>query len=120
MRKEFVSPAVAAEPYELELLRDPETAAAYLNIAVSEDDPVAFLQALRKVTKAMGGVSRIAELTGLNRQQLYRTLSKNGNPEFRSLQKLLSATGLGINVVTAEQKRTKYKVRRKPGNRVQR
>ena len=120
MRKGYVSPAVRAEPYALELLRDPETAAAYLNIAASDDGPAAFLQALRKVTKAMGGVSRIAALAGLNRQQLYRMLSKNGNPEFRSLQKLLSATGLGINVVTAEQKRANYKVRRKPGNRVQR
>ena len=118
MRKEHVPAAVPAEPYELELLRDPATAAAYLNIAASDDDPAAFLQALRKVTKAMGGISRIAERTGLNRQQLYRTLSKNGNPEFRSLQKLLSATGLGISVVTAEQKRAKYKVRRKPGKRV--
>ena len=120
MGKEHVPPAVPAEPYELERLRDPETAAAYLNITASDDDPAAFLQALRKVTKAMGGISRIAERTGLNRQQLYRTLSKNGNPEFRSLQKLLGATGLGINVVTAEQRRAKYKVRRKSGNRVQR
>ncbi len=119
MGKGYVSPAVPAEPYELQRLRDPETAAAYLNITASDEDPAAFLQALRKVTKAMGGISRIAELAGLNRQQLYRTLSKNGNPEFRSLQKLLGATGLSINVVTAEQKRAKYKVRRKPGNRVQ-
>ena len=118
MKKGHVPPAVLARPYELERLRDPETAAAYLNIAAKDDDPAAFLQALRNVTEAMGGVSRIAKRTGLNRQQLYRTLSKDGNPEFRSLQKLLSATGLGINVVTAEQKRAKYKVRRKSGNRV--
>ena len=120
MRKGYVSPAVPAEPHELEMLRDRETAAAYLNIAAKDDDPAAFLQALRKVTKAMGGISRIADLAGLNRQQLYRTLSKDGNPEFRSLQKLLSATGLGINVVTLEQKQAKYRVRRKPGNRGQR
>ena len=118
MSKDYVPPAVPAKPYELRMLRDAETAAAYLNIAAKDEDPAAFLQALRNVTEAMGGVSRIAERTGLNRQQLYRTLSKNGNPEFRSLQKLLNATGLGINVVTAEQKRAKYKVRRKPGNRV--
>ncbi len=120
MGKGYISPSVPAEPYELARLRDPATAAAYLNIAASDDDPAAFLQALRKVTKAMGGISRIAERTGLNRQQLYRTLSKKGNPEFRSLKKLLSATGLGINVVTAEQKRATYKAHRRPGNRVQR
>jgi DNA-binding phage protein len=38
-------------------------------------------------------------------------LSEQGNPEFKSLQKLLSATGLGLNVVTAEQRRATYKIR---------
>lgn len=119
MGKDYVPPAVPARPFELQMLRDRETAAAYLNIAAKDEDPAAFLQALRKVTEAMGGISRIAERTGLNRQQLYRMLSKNGNPEFKSLQKLLGATGLGLNVVAAEQKRANYKVRRKSGNRVQ-
>ena len=57
-------------------LRDLETAAAYLSAAAGEDDPGAFLQALRNVTEAMGGISEIAARTGLNRQQLNRTLSK--------------------------------------------
>ena len=78
----------------LERLRDLETAAAYLNAAAGEDDPGAFLQALRNVTEAMGGISEIAARTGLNRQQLHRTLSKEGNPELRSLTKILDASGL--------------------------
>jgi len=118
MSKDRVPAAVPAKPYELERLRDPETAAAYLSIAAKDEDPAAFLQALRTVTEAMGGVSKIAARTGLNRQQLYRTLSRNGNPEFRSLQKLLNATGLGLNVVAAEQNRATYLVRvRAPGKR---
>src|SRR5712692_6201690 len=56
MRKGHVPAAVPAKPYELERLRDPETAAAYLSIAAKEDDLAAFLQALRNVTEAMGGV----------------------------------------------------------------
>ena len=93
------APAVAAKPYELERLRDPETAAAYLSIAAKDDDPAAFLQALRNVTEAMGGVSKIAVLTGLNRQQLYRTLSSKGNPELRSLTKILDASGVRLQFV---------------------
>ena len=94
MRKGHVPAAVSAKPYALDRLRDLKTAAAYLNAAAGEDDPGAFLQALRNVTEAMGGISAIAARTGLNRQQLYRTLSKEGNPELRSLTKILDAAGL--------------------------
>ena len=94
MKKENVAAAVSAKDYLLSRLQDPATAAAYLNAAVSDDDPGAFLQALRNVTEARGGVARIADLTGLNRQQLYRTLSSAGNPELRSLTWILEATGL--------------------------
>lgn len=94
MSKGHVPPAVPAKPYVLERLRDPQTAAAYLSAAAGEDDPGAFLQALRNVTEAMGGIAKIATRTGLNRQQLYRTLSKEGNPELRSLTKILDASGL--------------------------
>jgi hypothetical protein len=39
----------------LERLRDPAMAAAYINAAAHEDDPGAFLQALRNVAEARGG-----------------------------------------------------------------
>jgi probable addiction module antidote protein len=99
MSKEHVPAAVPAKPYELDRLRDPETAAAYLSIAAKDDDPAAFLQALRNVTEAMGGISKVAKRAGLNRQQLYRTLSKHGNPELRSLTKILSASGVRLQFV---------------------
>ena len=105
MKKGHVPAAVPAKPYELERLRDPETAAAYLSIAAKDGDPGAFLQALRNVTEAMGGISKIAARAGLNRQQLYRTLSKEGNPELRSLSLILSAAGLRFAIV-AEEKTT--------------
>lgn len=83
----------------LQRLQDPATAAAYLNAAVADDDPGAFVQALRNVTEERGGVAGIADLTGLNRQQLYRTLSENGNPELGSLSKILGVSGLRLAVV---------------------
>ena len=99
MKKENVPAAVSAKDYLQNRLQDPATAAAYLNAAVAEDDPGAFLQALRNVTEARGGLARVADLTGLNRQQLYRTLSENGNPELRSLSKILGVSGLRFAVV---------------------
>jgi len=113
MSKGHVPAAVPAKPYVLERLRDPQTAAAYLSAAAGEDDPGAFLQALRNVTEAMGGISKIASRTGLNRQQLYRTLSKEGNPELRSLTKILDASGLQFVVAAKPARRNQAATRRR-------
>jgi probable addiction module antidote protein len=113
MRSEKVPPAVERRSHLLRELADPAFAAAYLNAAVRESDPAAFLQALRNVVDASGGVAEIAHRTDLNRQAVYRMLSESGNPEFRSLQRLLSATGLGLNVQVAEQPAGRYTTRGK-------
>jgi len=102
MKRESVPPAVPAKDYLLKRLQDPATAAAYLNAAVEDEDPGAFLQALRNVTDTQGGIGRVANLAGLNRQQLYRTLSEHGNPELRSLVRILSASGLRLEVTPKE------------------
>lgn len=117
MRKGPVPAAVPARPYELERLRDPETAAAYLSFAAKDEDPAAFLQALRNVTEAMGGISKMAERTGLNRQQLYRTLSSEGNPELRSLTKILDASGVRLQFVAQLSKRGASRVTRGTSSR---
>jgi DNA-binding phage protein len=48
------------------------------------------------VVEAQGGVSRTAELSKLNRENLYRLVSRNGNPRLTSLNSVLSALGLKI------------------------
>ena len=106
MSKGHVAAAVPARPYMLERLRDPATAAAYINAAAHEDDPGAFLQALRNVAEARGGLTKIAIRARLNRQQLYRTLSSAGNPELRSLTRILEATGLQLVVTAKPERRT--------------
>ena len=120
MGKGKVPPAVPRRNQLLGELADPAFAAAYLNAAVREGDPAAFLQALRNVVDASGGVAEVAQRTDLNRQAVYRMLSESGNPEFRSLQRLLSATGLGLNVQVAEQKSGTYAVRGKAAGRSKR
>ena len=56
------------------------------------------------MAESRGGVARIAEKTGLNREALYRTLSKRGNPQLRSLTAILNATGLRLSVTPFEVK----------------
>lgn len=82
----------------LEDLRDPEEAAAYLDAALEEGDREPFLLALRNVAAAQGGLSKLADVTKLNRENLYRMLSDKGNPEFYSLHTLLQALGLRLAV----------------------
>ena len=76
-------------------LSDPEQAAKYLT-ACYEEGPDVFLQALRDVVDAQGGMSRTARLAGLNRESLYRQLSRQGNPSLNSLNAVLTALGLKL------------------------
>jgi probable addiction module antidote protein len=82
-----------------ETLKVEEEAVAYLNAALTEDDPDVFLLALRDVARAQkGGLAALAEAAQLNREHLYRMLSENGNPELRSLEALLDALGFRLSV----------------------
>jgi probable addiction module antidote protein len=67
-------------------------------VALTEGDSGDLLHALRDVAEARGGIARVAERTGLNREALYRTLSKRGNPKLKSLAAILSANGLRLSV----------------------
>ena len=107
MNKRHAAPAVPHKDYLLKRLGDPATAAAYINTAAREEDPAALLQALRNVAEAHGGIAKIAARAGLNRQQLYRTLSSEGNPELRSLTKILDATGLQLEITAKPVRKTK-------------
>jgi probable addiction module antidote protein len=76
-------------------LDDPEIAAEYLNACYGEG-PDVFLIGLRDVVEAQGGVGRAAELSKLNRENLYRLFSRAGNPRLSSLNSILSALGLKL------------------------
>jgi probable addiction module antidote protein len=82
----------------IERLHDPKEAAAYLDAALEDGDRAVFLLAIRNVIEALGGMTQIARRTGLNRENLYRVLSEQGNPELKSLEKLLKALGLRLAV----------------------
>lgn len=88
--------------YQKELikaLKDPREAQEYLNGALEDGDPEVFLLALRDVAEAqLGGMSKLSKSSGLNRENLYRMLSKKGNPELTSLQTLLEALGFRLSV----------------------
>jgi probable addiction module antidote protein len=82
----------------MEMLQDEERALAYLNAALDEQDPGIFLTALRNVTQAQGGIAKVAARSGLNRESLYRALSKKGNPSVQTLTAVLGALGARLAV----------------------
>lgn len=90
----------ATEKYENNLkedLRDPVEAAEYLNAALEDGSLEVFLLALKDVANAKG-ISEIARQTKLNRENLYRILSTQGNPKLKSLNSVLHSVGLKLSV----------------------
>jgi probable addiction module antidote protein len=79
-------------------MQDPAYALELLNGILEDDEQGELLIALRQMAKAFGGVQSVAEKAGLNPTQLYRTLSRAGNPELRSLSAILKAMGLRLAV----------------------
>jgi probable addiction module antidote protein len=80
-----------------DLENDPGFAAAYLSAAIA-DSREAFLIALRDVTEAQKGMSQLANEAKVNRENLYRTLSEDGNPRFSTLESVLNALGMDLAV----------------------
>jgi probable addiction module antidote protein len=69
--------------------------AAYLEACLEEapDDPAFLAAALGDIARAHGMV-RLAKETGITRDGLYKALSKDGNPSFGTVLKVLHALGL--------------------------
>jgi probable addiction module antidote protein len=61
-----------------------------------EESQELFLQALRNVAEAQGGVGTVAKKSHIRREMLYRILSPQGNPELRTFTTLIHAMGLQL------------------------
>jgi probable addiction module antidote protein len=88
--------------YHIEKLRNPEEARLYLDIALEDyeedGDTEAFLLALRDVAEAQGGLTELAEKAALNRPNLYKILSEEGNPRLKTLGAILHELGFRLSV----------------------
>jgi len=96
-----VARSVAYDDYLIESLKDRRRAEAYLKAALEEEDPKVFLLALRNVAQARG-VSKVAAKSKLNRESLYRMLSRRGNPSLQSLAALLDSLGFRLTVESTD------------------
>jgi probable addiction module antidote protein len=78
-----------------EHLTDPVEQATLLREAVESGDPAFLAHALGTIARAHG-MSDLVRETGLNRQQLYKSLSKEGNPTLSTLLRVTKALGLTL------------------------
>jgi probable addiction module antidote protein len=81
----------------LHALQNPQEAAEYLTAALEDEDSAVFLLALRNVADAQG-MKTVASKAQLNRENLYRMLSEQGNPQLGSLTALLDALNLRLAI----------------------
>ena len=79
-------------------LKTKEHMVEYLNAAIEDGNERVLLMALRNVVDALGGMTRLANETGLKRESLYRTLSEKGNPRLSSLVAMLHYMDLELAV----------------------
>src|SRR5258708_33367087 len=84
-----------------ESLRSERRAKASLNAALEDGDSRVFLLALRNVAQARG-FSKVAARSMLNRESLYKMLSKRGNPSLQSLGALLSGLGFRLTIASKD------------------
>jgi probable addiction module antidote protein len=90
----------------IESLKDDDEAEAYLQVALEEYDEdgdyEAFMLALKHLAEEKGGISELSKKTHLNRQNLYRVLSKTGNPRLDTLLNIIHALGFRFKIAKAK------------------
>lgn len=65
--------------------------------SLKDDDWQAFLDQIRDLMIASGGIAHFAERMGCSRTTLYKTLSAKGNPRLTTLAGILRELGLRIS-----------------------
>lgn len=98
-----------------EYLKTEEDMALYLDAVIEESngDPRMIAVALGDIAKARG-MTQVAKDTGLARENLYKALSGDGNPEFATVMKVIAALGIKLHAAPATPAKTRRAPRRKP------
>ncbi|MGB0935140.1 MAG: addiction module antidote protein [Alphaproteobacteria bacterium] len=95
-------PTKSFETYHIEKLKNPEQARLYLEVALEEyeqdGDTIEFLRALKQVTDAQGGMTKLSKKTNLSRQNLYKIMSGDRRPRLETITRLLKGLGFRLSL----------------------
>jgi len=91
------------KPFKVEdYLETPQDVEAYLNEILADGDPALVASALGDIARSKG-MSQISQTTGLNRGNLYQSLSKQGDAKFSTIMKVIKSLGIKLTVSFGEQ-----------------
>ena len=80
-----------------EYINNKETAIAFLEGALEENDPDFLLETIGYIARSKS-MSQVAKELGIDRAGLYKSLSPEGNPSFKTVFKLLDILGYQLSV----------------------
>jgi probable addiction module antidote protein len=83
-----------------EFLTRPEAQAELLSEALESGDASYVAHVLGVIARAQG-MSGVARKTGLNREALYRSLSKDGNPELATVMAVAKSLNLSLTAAAS-------------------
>jgi probable addiction module antidote protein len=93
-----MSSKIKITPYDTaDYLETPESVIEYLNVVFADGDPKLIATALGNVARSKG-MSEIAKKTNLDRSGLYKSLSKEGEPKFATVIKVMNSIGFRLMV----------------------
>jgi probable addiction module antidote protein len=81
-------------------LKTDEEIAAYLEAVLEDGDPSLIAAALGDIARVKG-MTKVARKAGLGRESLYKALSRDGNPEFATVLKVIRSLGLRLHIEAA-------------------
>ena len=82
-------------------LRDPVYLSAFLESGLAEG-PETFYVGIRKAVQSReDGFTWLSKQTGMGRESLYKALSADGNPSFRTIYRILRELGVSEVVISS-------------------
>ena len=76
-------------------LKTEEDIAQYLDAALEDGDPALVAAVLGDIARVKG-MTKVAQKAGLGRESLYKALSREGNPSFGTVMRVVHAMGLKL------------------------
>jgi probable addiction module antidote protein len=90
-------------------LKDKEDIKYYLKAVFEDGTSEEIAEALGNAAKAVGAMNKIAKSAKVNNNSLYRSLSKNGTPYFKTINKAINSLGYKLTIVPLEKNLIKVK-----------
>jgi probable addiction module antidote protein len=106
------------KPFDMaDYLKMPEDVEVYLQVALEENDPELFQEALGAIARSKG-MQAIARQSKTTRAGLYKALNAAGNPEYATVVRVVEALGYRFAIHRLQPKKATKKATSRPAKKV--